>query len=40
LTASTTFGLTSAPMTLWPFEANWTASGSPILPRATTQMFM
>ena len=27
-------------MTRWPFEANCTASGRPILPSATTQMFM
>lgn len=40
LTSSTTFSLTSAPMTRCPLDANCTASGSPILPRATTQMFM
>src|SRR5690242_7184263 len=31
---------TSAPSTVCPLDANWTASGSPILPRATTQIFM
>src|SRR3712207_5651147 len=30
----------SAPITVWPLDANWTASGSPILPRATTQIFI
>src|SRR5690606_23028443 len=40
LTSSTTFSLTSAPMTRCPLAANCTASGSPILPSATTQMFM
>src|SRR6478609_1096064 len=40
LTSSTTFSLTSAPMTLWPLAANCTASGRPILPSATTQMFI
>ncbi len=40
LTSSTTFSFTSAPMTLWPLSANCTASGRPILPSATTQMFI
>src|SRR5262249_34766939 len=40
LTSSTTRSETSAPMTSWPLLANWTASGRPILPRATTQIFM
>src|SRR4051812_40722411 len=40
LTLRTVGSDTSAPSTVWPWDANWTASGSPILPRATTQIFM
>src|SRR5918998_2081831 len=40
LTVRTVGSETSAPITVWPLDANWTASGSPILPRATTQIFM
>ncbi len=40
LTSSTTRSETSAPTTWWPLAANCTASGRPIFPRATTQMFM
>ena len=36
LTSSTTSGLMSQPTTLWPLRAICTASGSPILPSATT----
>lgn len=40
LTSPTTRSETSAPITRWPFVANCTASGRPIFPSATTQMFM
>ncbi len=36
LTASTTAGFTSTAMTFHPWDANWAASGSPILPAPTT----
>jgi hypothetical protein len=40
LTVRTVGSEMSAPMTVWPLDANCTASGRPILPRATTQIFM